>query len=91
MHNPDTYIKSGWHWSFGWMRRKEMDSECGYCYEDGDGDLIFTPRKDHALVCYLDVYQDRVTGEKYLTLNPDPIRATVVVEKLKRALRHDNS
>jgi hypothetical protein len=90
MANQDMYVKSGWHWSFGWMRRKEMDNESGYCYEDGDGDLIFTSRPDHHLVCYLDVYEDAETGEKYLCLNPDPISASVAREKIKRAMGHDN-
>jgi hypothetical protein len=90
MKNPDIYVKSGWHWSFGWMRRREMDSEDGYCYEDGDGDLIFTARPDHHLVCYLDVYEDFRTGEKYLCLNPDPIAASVAREKVKRAMGHGN-
>lgn len=69
----DEFIKSGWHWSFGWLRRSELDTNDGYCYEDGDGDLIYTPRRDHHLICYLDCWQDQKTGERYLTLNPSPV------------------
>lgn len=75
MVKGDHYIKSGWHWSFGWLRRPEMDEEFGFCYEDGDGDLIYTTRPEHKLICYLDCYQDQESGEKYLTLNPDPVSA----------------
>jgi hypothetical protein len=73
MINRDEFIKSGWHWSFGWLRRSELDEDGAYCYEDGDGDLIYSQRKDHHLICYLDCWKDRKTGEKYLTLNPSPV------------------
>lgn len=83
----DKYIKSGFHWSFGWLRRPELDSNDGYCYEDGEGDLIFSPRADHHLVCYLDCFQDAETGEKYLTMNHDDIAAAIIREK--RYSKHD--
>jgi hypothetical protein len=81
MVDKDKYIKSGWHWSFAWLRRPELDEDFGYCYEDGDGDLIYSERADHQLVCYLDCYQDHNSGEKYLTMNPNPISAIVAAEK----------
>lgn len=77
----DKYIKSGWHWSFGWLRRPDLDAPYGYCYEDGDGDLIYSGRADHRLVCYLDCYEDAASGEKYITMNPDPISSIVAREK----------
>jgi hypothetical protein len=79
--NGDRFIKSGWHWSFGWLRRPELDDENGYCFEDGEGDLIFSPRKDHHLVCYLDCYEDSTTRERYLTMNQDSIAASAVKDK----------
>lgn len=79
--HQDKYIKSGWHWSFGWLRRPELDAPYGYCYEDGDGDLIYSGRADHRLVCYLDCYEDAASGEKYITLNPNPISSIVAAEK----------
>jgi hypothetical protein len=81
MTNNDTYIKSGWHWSFGWLRRPEMDESIGYCYEDGEGDLIYSTRPDHKLVCYLDCFQDQVSGEKYLTMNQEKIGFIVATKK----------
>jgi len=77
----DRFIKSGWHWSFGWLRRPELDDENGYCFEDGEGDLIFSPRKDHHLVCYLNCYEDAKTKEKYLTMNREPIAASAIRDK----------
>jgi hypothetical protein len=77
----DRLIKSGWHWSFGWLRRPELDDENGYCFEDGEGDLIFSPRKDHHLVCYLNCYEDAKTKEKYLTMNQEPIAASAIRDK----------
>ena len=77
----DKYIKSGWHWSFGWLRRPELDEPFGYCYEDGDGDRIFTPRLDHKLVCYLDCFEDYASGEKYVTFNSTPIKEIATTHK----------
>lgn len=67
----DVLISKGWHWSYGWLRRPDEDNEDGYCYEDGDGDLIYTMRRDHHTACYLECYQDVFTGERYLTLSQD--------------------
>ena len=77
----DRYIKSGWHWSFGWLRRPELDDVDGHCFEDGEGDLIYSTRTDHKLVCYLDCYEDATTKERYLTMNRDSIAASAVRDK----------
>ena len=81
MTSQDKWIKSGWHWSFGWLRRQELDDENGYCFEDGDGDLIFTQRRDHHLVCYLDCWEDSVSHERYLTMNPEPVADILIKVK----------
>ena len=62
----DEVVSRGWHWSYGWLRRPDMDDENGYCYEEPDGDLIFTARKDHRTVCFLECREDERSGEKYL-------------------------
>jgi hypothetical protein len=82
-----TYICSGWHWSFGWLRRSELDEEYGYCYEDGDGDLVYTKEKRHSKSVYLDCWQD-TTGEKYLTLSkiPRPNCSFAQYKRLKNKL-----
>ena len=83
----DKYVKSGWHWTFGWLRRPDMDEAYGFCYEDGDGDLIYSQRKDHKLICYLDCFEDSNSGEKYLAMNAEPI-STIVAAK-KRFIKND--
>ena len=64
----DPIVDGGWHWSFGWLRRPELDDENGYCYEEPDGDLVFSPRPSHKRAMYLDVRVDQETGDLYLCL-----------------------
>ncbi len=68
----DTYVSSGWHYKYGWLRRPELDDENGYAYEEADGDLIFTRRITHAVRAYLDCWIDSETGKKYLTFTRLP-------------------
>lgn len=83
----DKYIKSGWHWSFGWLRRKDQDCEHGYCYEEPDGDLIWSGRSDHKKVAFLDCRQDNKTGEKYLCFNKLPTAIQADMEKMRRSVK----
>jgi len=64
----DQIVDGGWHWTFGWLRRPEMDDENGYCYEEPDGDLVYSGRPCHKRAMYLDVRLDQGTGERYLCL-----------------------
>jgi hypothetical protein len=66
MDMEDEPISNGWHWTYGWLRRREEDQPYGYCYEDGDGDLIFTNNPRHRDRVYLECRQDLATGEKYI-------------------------
>jgi len=68
----DKIVCSGWHWSFGWLRRPEMDYDDMFAYEDGDGDLVFSPDPCHKQAAYLACMQDKATGEKYLTFSSAP-------------------
>lgn len=68
----DTVISTGWHWTYGWLRRREEDKPYGFCYEDGDGDLIYTPSPIHRDKLYLECRQDTETGEKYLCFGKRP-------------------
>lgn len=70
----DELVSSGWHWSYGWLRCPDEDNDTGYCYEEPDGDMVFTPRKDHQVACYLECRIDRKTGEKYLCFSRDTNR-----------------
>lgn len=69
----DKVIAHGWHYTFGWLRRPELDKALdGFVYEDGDGDLIISKNGRHALAAYLDCWQDAITGEKYLCFSKLP-------------------
>ena len=79
----DQLLKSGFHWSFGWLRRSELDDDNGYCYEECDGDLLYTSRPDHKTMCHLDCFRDSVTGEKYLVFSQGPVKDFVDRRKEK--------
>lgn len=70
----DTLVSSGWHWEYGWLRRPELDDANGYCYEDPDGNLVFT----HSLRCRkamrLSCWEDAETGERYLAISHVPCK-----------------
>jgi hypothetical protein len=70
----DKYISSGWHYRYGWLRRPELDDQNGYCYEEADGDLIFTKNIVHSIRVYLDCWRDGETGVKYLTFTRLPVK-----------------
>ena len=67
----DAVIRSGWHWQFGWLRRRDLDDENGYCYEEPDGDRLYFRDKENANMVYLDQRLDPRTGSHYLCLSHD--------------------
>jgi hypothetical protein len=69
----DKVIASGWHHTFGWLRRPELDdAEQGlWAYESPDGDEVYSPNPRHKRVAYLDCWETEA-GEKYLSFSPDP-------------------
>ena len=91
----DEWLSHGWHWSYGWLRRIDMDNDGGYrgfCYEAPDGDMIYTQRRDHRLICFFEQWRDRETGEVYLTLHPD--RTASLIRRYghaRRDLRQGNT
>jgi hypothetical protein len=44
-----------------------MDNHYGYCYEEPDGDLIFSNNPAHKNMAIFNCYQDKKTGEKYVS------------------------
>lgn len=76
----DRLISIGWHWNYGFLRRKELDNSEGYrgfCYEYPDGDMIYTEREDHEWICFINEWYDPDKDEKYLTLDPRPTKFLV--------------
>lgn len=76
----DKPLSTGWHWQYGWLRRPEMDDANGYCYEEPDGDLVYTRALRHRKAVRLACWLDEKTGEKYLAISHVPCR----VHKLAR-------
>ena len=70
----DKVISHGWHYAYGWLRRREEDRPYGFCYEDGDGDLVYTANPRHRDTVYLECREDAKTGERYLCFSTELIR-----------------
>jgi hypothetical protein len=62
----DRFVSSGWHYSYGWLRRPELDNNGWHCYEDGDGDLYLTDYPGSEKLLLLECRTDIKTGENYL-------------------------
>jgi hypothetical protein len=71
----DEFLASGWHWTFGWVRRPSMDNADGYCYEAPDGDLIYSSRPTHRHAAFLEAWRDADTKEDYVTFSWTPRKA----------------
>ncbi len=67
---PDPIINHGWYWSFGWLRRPELDQNSLYCYEEPDGQLWLAVSK----AVYLDSRRCVKTGELYCSPSVIPKR-----------------
>jgi hypothetical protein len=74
----DYFVSDGWHWSYGILRRSDLDQPYGYCYEMPDGDQVFTPRIHHHKQAFFTCLEDAKTGEKYLTLIPSEVKGDSV-------------
>lgn len=72
----DKLISTGWHWQYGWMRRPELDDANGYCYEEPDGNLVFTPSLRHRRALRLSCWFDAELQENYLVLSHVPCKAS---------------
>lgn len=68
----DQIVSTGWHWQYGWLRRPELDDANGYCYEEPDGDRVYTPSLRHRKAMRLTCWLDAETGEKYLAISHVP-------------------
>jgi hypothetical protein len=64
----DKTISIGPHWTYGWLRRPELDEPIGYAYEDPDGDIVFIPAPHAKKWVRLRCCIDASSGEKYLCL-----------------------
>jgi len=70
----DKLISTGWHWEFGWLRRPELDDANGYCYEEPDGNLVFTPLLRHRKALRMNCWFDTDLNEHYLSISHAPCK-----------------
>jgi len=72
--NPtDRILSSGWHHTFGWLRRVDLDDEDQgiWAYETPDGDEVYSPHPRHKKAAFLDCWETEA-GEKYLSFSAVP-------------------
>lgn len=64
---------SGWHDSYGWQRRKDLDEAYdGFMYETPDGHLVRSIDPRHEEGMYLDKYIVEDTGETVYEISKIP-------------------
>lgn len=68
----DRLICTGFHYTFGLLRRPELDDENGFCYEEPDGDLLYTSEPHREKAALMNCWEDWHTGERYLTFSGVP-------------------
>lgn len=69
----DTLLASGWHHTFGWLRRRELDvRNAGFAYETPDGTIVVSKERRHRHGMYLDAWRDAATGENYVACSVTP-------------------
>lgn len=69
----DRLVARGWHHTFGWLRRPELDVEAsGFCYEKPEGEIIVSKLQHHRYGMYMHCYEDRETKELYITPSSAP-------------------
>jgi hydroxyacyl-ACP dehydratase HTD2-like protein with hotdog domain len=72
-HAEDEVISTGWHWTYGWLRRPELDvAYDGYAYEDGDGDIMIFKDRRYKRGVYLECRLDLHSMERYVCVSSIP-------------------
>ena len=69
----DRVICSGFHWTFGWVRRSDLDDlhDKGFAYEEPNGDLVYCKLPRHKHGVYLDQVENEA-GERRLVASQIP-------------------
>lgn len=67
----DKTISVGWHWTYGYLRRPELDEIFGYAYEDPEGDLVYIGEITAKKRVMMECREDTKTGERYVCLHKD--------------------
>ena len=69
-------LKSGWHWSFGMLRRPELDTPTHHAYEEPCGRIMMTLDPDHRDQMHLDLVkaEDKTGFRKSIPGTFPPVR-----------------
>jgi len=60
-------ISRGPHWAYGFLRRRDLDEQGGYAYEEPDGDIVLSLDDIHKNMMMLECREDP-TGQKYISI-----------------------
>lgn len=83
----DRTVRTGWHWEFGWLRRRDLDNQNGYCYEEPDGDQVYFPNETAKNMVLLDQRIDSVTGEAYVCMSGGRVSRALGEKLAKRCIK----
>jgi hypothetical protein len=79
----DKILCSGWHNTFGWLRRPDLDEGATFSYETPDGTIVVSHDCAHKKRMHLSAFEDAKTKEKYVSVSQFPyikIRAQKTTE-----------
>ena len=78
-------ICSGFHWTFGWVRRSDLDNlhGTGYAYEEPNGDFVYCKSPRHRYGIYLDQIENEA-GERKLVASPIPKAIRSVPSRMRK-------
>jgi hypothetical protein len=68
----DKILCSGWHDTFGWLRRPELDDDLNFTYETPDGTIVVSCEALHQKRMHLSAFEDAKTKEKYVSASQFP-------------------
>lgn len=83
-------VKSGMHYTFGWVRHPDGDEPGSYCYEKPDGTLVHTKRRDHRMFAYVHLCKDEFSGESFFLMDSEPTSKWAKIEYEKMRKRHES-
>jgi len=67
-------VSTGYHDTYGWLRRPEKDKTFAFAYEHPNGQLIYSSNPQHQKRARLWHLEDINSGEEYLTMDEEAIR-----------------
>jgi hypothetical protein len=69
-------VSTGYHHTYGWLRRPDKDKGFGFAYEHPNGQMVFSSNPQHRKRARMWHLRDIDTGEEYLTLDEEVFAPT---------------